>query len=584
MFFFFRKSPQGFNDDKGTDSEILSNDFRKKIITKGARKVFEGLKVSIPTEEINLEEVLNCSPKCKKAEIQILQSNSDDQCTSEIPSSSQKPSRNARKSKPVKKAQVGSKLLFKVKKKKTLLSPDNTTRINLESDNTKSVDVYDFEETQDNTDVFTKPNFRAYRTKKSNDNIELESDTESRDDYLEPFIAETGSITSSVSSSSVRKSKAQENITKKKCMIMGRIFKNQAKSKIEDIDEEMRDIPLIDNEELVQTYVANCKVIKNEAKPKLSETEINQLFDQLLDNKTIKKLNENISTKITSKSKPDVNKDREKKIVDFKKKRIKTKKRTRTNSESTDDEFNLNKSNKRIYRKSGKAEDNSINLEQELKECIGVASRKSQRKCTSGKQNVLVEYWSSDESQFEALLETQRIEHRPKLPLKILDEIEPKSPQPDPERKSLDIKKSESEFEKIPTILKPPPRPKTSRKPQSKRRHPSERKDKSDSNVSVESGKPSDQIGVNRRKRAAANPLYHWSSSSEDESQDLIEIKPLREDDEEFEDDRPIQHGWIVGESPKKLVTMLAQAKGKKLADIDCVKEQGKKRTTYSNS
>lgn len=98
------------------------------------------------------------------------------------------------------------------------------------------------------------------------------------------------------------------------------------------------------------------------------------------------------------------------------------------------------------------------------------------------------------------------------------------------------------------------------------------------------SGKSPNQVGTFRRKRTAANPLYHWSSSSEDESQDLIEIKPIREDEEEFEDDRPIQHGWIVGESPKKLVTMLAQAKGKKLTDIDCVKEQGKKRTTNSNS
>ena len=52
-------------------------------------------------------------------------------------------------------------------------------------------------------------------------------------------------------------------------------------------------------------------------------------------------------------------------------------------------------------RKSKSYKKNSaigIDFEKELKECIGVASRKSQRTCTSGKQNVLTEFWSSDES------------------------------------------------------------------------------------------------------------------------------------------------------------------------------------------
>lgn len=590
IFICFRKSPEKEvddikNEDRKEIADASSN--KKKIITKGARKVFEGLKVSIPTEELNLEEVLNCSPKCKKVELQVLQNASDDHSIPETMNSPQKPSRNARKSKPVKKAQVGSNLLFKVKKKKALVSPDSTANTKEEKDNTKSIDVYDFEETQDNTDIFQKPDFRAFRSKKSNENLaEVDSDTESRDDYLEPFIGQPESITSSLSSSSsIRKAKAQENITKKKCMIMGRIFKNQAKSKIEDIDEEMRDIPIIDNDELVENYVANCKIIKNEMKPKLSETEINQLFDQLLEKKDNEK-DDNCDTlaKGTSKVKPDNGKDKEKKVFDNKKKKLKTRKRARTNSESTDDEFNLNKSNKRVYRKNGKAEDNSINLEQELKECIGVASRKSQRKCTSGKQNVLVEYWSSDESQFEALLESQRIDHKSKQQTKT---SEAKSIEPMEnalEEIHVETKKSEAEFEKVPTILKPPPRPKPLKKSQSKRRHASDKDKTLNLNVTINSSKNSDLASVNRRKRAAANPLYHWSSSSEDESQDLIEVKPLREDEEEFEDDRPVQHGWIVGESPKKLVTMLAQAKGKKLIDVDCVKEQGKKRTNNSNS
>lgn len=529
---------------------------------------------------------MNCSPKCKKVELQNLHSISDDQSVPDLKNSPQKPSRNARKSKPVKKAHVGSDLLFKVKKKKSQLSPGGTTNAQQEHDKTKSIDVYDFEETQDNTDVFQKPDFRAFRTKKSIENhLELESDSESRDDYLEPFIGHPESITSSPSSSSsTKKSKAHESITKKKCMIMGRIFKNQAKSKIEDIDEEMRDIPEIDNGELVENYVANCKIIKNDMKPKLSETEINQLFDQLLENKDVEKDVES-DGKGPFKAKSEV-KDKDKKIVENRKKKLKSRKRVRTNSESTDDEFNLSKSNKRIYRKNGKTEDNSINLEQELKECIGVASRKSQRKCTSGKQNVLVEYWSSDESQFEALLETQKIESKSKPPSKVsVEEKVPKPPESSvPKETNVEIKKSEAEFKKTPTILKPPPRPKSLKKSQTKRKTTSDKDKTLNLHVSVNSNKTSDQAAVNRRKRAAVNPLYHWSSSSEDESQDLIEVKPIREDEEEFEDDRPIQHGWIVGESPKKLVTMLAQAKGKKLTDIDCVKEQGKKRTNHTNS
>lgn len=50
--------------------EVVSKD-HKKIITKGARKVFEGLKVSIPTEDLNMEEVLNSSPKKNDCEAPV---------------------------------------------------------------------------------------------------------------------------------------------------------------------------------------------------------------------------------------------------------------------------------------------------------------------------------------------------------------------------------------------------------------------------------------------------------------------------------------------------------------------------------
>lgn len=541
----------------------------KKIITKGARKVFEGLKVSIPTEELNLDEVLNCSPKVKKLELSSQGTFSDN--TTETKDSPAKP-RTSRKSKPVKKAQVGSNLLFKMNKKKVIsptLNASSTPSKKNKDDGMKSYDVYDFEETQDNTDVFTKPDFKTFRVKKPEENAEPESDTESRDCYLDSFVMERESVTSSVSSSSsFKKSKAQENITKKKCMIMDRIFKNQARSKLEDIDEEMREIPVIGNDELVENYVANCKkIIKNDVKPKLSEKEINQLFDQLLENKNTDKEGGNSTvTKTTSKSKQEIKKG----AISNKKKKVKNKKRARTNSDSTDDEFNLNKTAKRTYKKNGKAEDNCINLEQELKECIGVASRKSQRKCTSGKQNVLVEYWSSDDSQFEALLESQRIDIKPKQQLVAAEDIVSAevSNTPD-EEENMELITTE----KIVHTIKASKTKNSEKRVQHRKKSVGEKKEKTQSTET----EILDTVTVNRRKRAAANPLYHWSSSSEDESHDLIEVKPVR-DEIDDEEDRPIQHGWIVGDSPKKLVTMLAQAKGKK-TDIDCVKEQGKKRT-----
>ncbi|XP_015600248.1 uncharacterized protein LOC107270087 isoform X2 [Cephus cinctus] len=62
-------------------------------------------------------------------------------------------------------------------------------------------------------------------------------------------------------------------------------------------------------------------------------------------------------------------------------------------------------------------------------------------------------------------------------------------------------------------------------------------------------------VAIGRRKRAAANQLYYWSSSSDEE--EPIETAPTVEE----EDDRQEQHGWIVGDSHKRMITMLAMEK-----------------------
>ncbi|XP_043257584.1 uncharacterized protein LOC122400280 [Colletes gigas] len=63
-------------------------------------------------------------------------------------------------------------------------------------------------------------------------------------------------------------------------------------------------------------------------------------------------------------------------------------------------------------------------------------------------------------------------------------------------------------------------------------------------------------VAIGRRKRAAANQLYYWSSSSDEE--EMLEVVPAIEEEE---DDRQEQHGWIVGDSHKRMITMLAMEK-----------------------
>lgn len=63
-------------------------------------------------------------------------------------------------------------------------------------------------------------------------------------------------------------------------------------------------------------------------------------------------------------------------------------------------------------------------------------------------------------------------------------------------------------------------------------------------------------VAIGRRKRTAAQQLYYWSSSSDEE--EVPEPTPAPEEEE---DDRQEQHGWIVGDSHKRMITMLAMEK-----------------------
>lgn len=519
------------------------------MLTKGAMKVYDSLKVSIPTEELNMSLLLDRN---------LLK---------------------AVKGKPKKNPTIKNTSTHKSQKinksKKNLKNAIVRKRNGIENSacyiglSSKSHDVYDFEETQDNSEVFIKPDFKRFRNQiEEIKNVDKNPDrvVDSKDHLDSLGLQILPSDTPSVSDLPTKKSNKQENITKKKCMIMGRIFKNSAKPQIEDL----RDIAEADNAKLVEDFVSNCVDPMTEKplvpKPMMTPEELDLAFDRLVNGEPhVMRKQENLTVS-SSVGKLD-------KVVSKRRTKTKTKKRSNDNSDSSDDEFNIIKSlRRRSNKKNVKTEDNCINLEQELKECMGVASRKSQRKCTSGKQNVLVEYWSSDESIFEALIGSQanisESIRNDNISNQIAVELLP-APK--------EIAKSEAleSMDKSDNII-----PQKEAENNKRTENIAPKNTEGTASKKVENLKVIDPLSVvssNRRKRAAANPLYHWSSSSEDESCDLIEIKPIR--DEIYNDgDRPIQHGWIVGDSPKKLVTMLAQAKGKKF-DADGVKEQVRKRT-----
>lgn len=64
----------------------------------------------------------------------------------------------------------------------------------------------------------------------------------------------------------------------------------------------------------------------------------------------------------------------------------------------------------------------------------------------------------------------------------------------------------------------------------------------------------------NRTKRHSSEKLYYWSSSSDSEIEHG-DIADSGENEDSMIPQQPEQHGWIVGDSHKKLVTLLAHAK-----------------------
>ncbi|CAH2103103.1 unnamed protein product [Euphydryas editha] len=142
-------------------------------------------------------------------------------------------------------------------------------------------------------------------------------------------------------------------------------------------------------------------------------------------------------------------------------------------------------------------------------EDAGVARQRARRKCTVGKQNVLAETWSSES-------EPDGVPPRPNSAESVIVSSGRKK-----KGRKRDGQSSGSRKASRPVAVK---------------RHDHESK--------------LDRVGSNNRAGSGVqvrtrSPPYYWSEG----------------DDEQ---EHPQQHGWIVGDSHKKLVTMLAHAKGRK--------------------
>ncbi|CAF4747007.1 unnamed protein product [Pieris macdunnoughi] len=155
----------------------------------------------------------------------------------------------------------------------------------------------------------------------------------------------------------------------------------------------------------------------------------------------------------------------------------------------------------------------------------GVARQRARRKCTVGKQNVLAETWSSES-------EPDGIPPRPNSADSVAAGTSRKKKNRKKDGHALGIRKSGNRQVSV-----------------KREAHCSNRSNRNSSeSISrvVPTTRPSAVCSSSTKARTRPSP-YYWSDEQEPEHVQ--------------------QHGWIVGDSHKKLVTMLAHAKGKRNND-----------------
>lgn len=605
---------------------------------------------------------------------------------------------------------IGKKTGYKDRKKKsrTAGKPNSAKLSPKISNSTKPKDVYDFEESHDSvedeiiplihtrsnkaeTNSSNEPKSNETTKKQAIDDQEDESSYSDRDDYYN-FNSVSGSgtedqdvpadddETSDRETTQSSKSTKQGNDSQKKCLIMGRIFKN-AKKNSETASVESGSSSSNNKEKAV-------------VKP-IPKNDLDEIFDNLKNKNSDAEKQRQSSQQQRKKHKapslpptPTPIDERPK----TPKPEIERNDGTATNS-TNDEQSDATRQKSRKPREVANLEAEWGMSVEQIKGIIGVGMRKAQRRCTTNRQNKLVETWSSDEyEEFhstkdiialiqEAEMKAQRAKARSaklqsdaknaaaaagsgsnsdakkenddtvaKTPsdakkdkqkdkdghrkvkmesaesektvandiqLAAMDNVKPKAKKPASEKFQSE---DESDFEEhwnkkakrakihnrrrtitsredlIEKKVKSKSKEKLARKHEtiSKQKQPLQNtsgevaeKKKQHSVKEVENtasptksptkhskltkdGKP-----MPRRKRMASEMLYYWSSSSDDEF-GRIEADSDNEDEDNSENHLE-QHGWIVGDSHKKLVTLLAHAKGKKIEDCG-VKESVHKR------
>ncbi|KAL5275343.1 hypothetical protein ACFFRR_001318 [Megaselia abdita] len=276
------------------------------------------------------------------------------------------------------------------------------------------------------------------------------------------------------------------------------------------------------------------------------------------------------------------------------------------------------KHNKKVMKKSTKKKATKITKKESTptQKPLEDGQRKSQRRCAANRPKKLVEMWSSDE--YEEFLSTndvialieekEREEKQKQIPVKItarrntivIDKAEgikikpkagksnqptiPTTPKITSRRKTISVvnqpklssdpfRKPQSFSSKPTTVNKKETASLTEdtkfvipSKISKRRKTVSQKTEEIVNNVTPKKKKTeeSEMKAQQRKKRQSVDRLYYWSSSSEDEDFGRL---PSPNQEEEVVSEQYQQHGWIVGGSHKKLVKLLAFAKGTKKVD-----------------
>lgn len=517
-------------------------------------------------------------------------------------------------------ASIGNKLGFNHRKKKvsTHRSKSQGTPSSM-----ASRDVFDFDESRDSFETLrispTMPNVAA-----APEPVDLQQDDSQmssysdRDDFNYENSPTSESDTSDAISCVTKRSVKSINNIQKKCLIMGRIFKGVKKV---ELPKE-----------------APVSIVEKVKKP-IPKQELDKMFDSLREEPSKAKTNdvthaakvvEPLAPSVIVKLDPPKPKPTKPATPKAKTPKQPVAGPTKKTAVPKPKPANRNRSRKSsqiasIEQECGMSMDKIYDL-------MGVGQRKTQRRCTTNKQKTFAETWSSDEyedfhttSDIIALIQqaeqkankaaklakkasgesgggggsakksaepTNKVEVVPQVKCKesiavpvtakvkrttfagVADSDEDEGVTSDIGRQTAAVPRAKIKNRRRTIAGKEDPEPvvvaKKKKSLSPTRAEPSSSSSATKSSSPVKPLRPPPKP-LARRKRVASEMLYYWSSSSDEE---FGRIKPR----ETFADDNLEQHGWIVGDSHKKLVTLLAHAKGKKIEDCGVKESVNKKK------